>query len=281
MPTYEITATVEPALAAEYERYLRAEHVPDLLATGFFRSAVVERAAPDRVHVRYDAIDGTALDRYLADHAPRLRAHAAERFPRGVTLTRERWETVERWDEARVAAGSPLASVALVLHRDLAAVRRSVEAYPDDETPWLERQGLPNVGGTLVLHLAGNLRHYVGAVLGGTGYVRDRDAEFARRAVPRTTLLAELDAARQALDAGLARLDDAALRAAYPERVGGRLLTTGDFLLHLAAHLAYHLGQLDYHRRVVTGDRRPIDAIAVAALPSRDAEARPTSGAPA
>ena len=281
MPTYEITATVEPALAAEYERFLRAEHVPDLLATGCFRSAAVERAAPDRLRIRYDAIDQVALDRYLAEHAPRLRARAAERFPQGVTLSRETWEPVERWDEARVAAGSPLASVATVLHRDLAAVRRSVEAYPDDETPWLERPGLPNAGATLVLHLAGNLRHYVGAVLGGTGYVRDRDAEFSRRAVPRTTLLAELDAARQALDAGLARLDDAVLQSPYPERVGGRLLTTGDFLLHLAAHLAYHLGQLDYHRRVVTGDRRPIDAIAVAALPSRDADARAASGAPA
>lgn len=160
-------------------------------------------------------------------------------------------------------------AVQAILCRELRAMRRSVEAYPDDDAPWAERPGLPNAGGTLVLHAAGNLQHFLGAVLGGTGYRRDRDAEFARRGVPRVALLAELDAAIAAVERGLAALPDAALAAPYPEPIAGRTVATGDYLVHLATHLAYHLGQLDYHRRVVTGDRRPVGALAPAELPER------------
>jgi len=160
--------------------------------------------------------------------------------------------------------------VRAILCRELGAVRRSVEAYPDDASLWEERPGLPNVGGTLVLHIAGNLPHYVGAVLGGSGYRRDRDAEFARRGVARDELLAEIDEASRAVERGLTLLTDEALATQYPERIAGRTVTTGDYLVHLACHLAYHLGQLDYHRRVVSGDRRGVGAISPADLPVRD-----------
>ena len=160
--------------------------------------------------------------------------------------------------------------VQAVLLRELAAVRRTVEAYPDDASLWAQRPGLPNAGGTLVLHLAGNLQHYVGAVLGRSGYRRNRDAEFSRRDVSRTVLLGEIEAARQAVERGMAAVTEETLTAAYPEQIAGRTVATGDFLVHLTTHLAYHLGQLDYHRRVVTGDGRSINAIAVVELPVRD-----------
>ncbi len=155
-----------------------------------------------------------------------------------------------------------------ILLRELAAVRRSIEAYPDDASLWQTPPGPPNAGGTLVLHIAGNLRYYVGAVLGGSGYVRDRDAEFARHDVSREDLLAEVDATHDAIAATIEALADDALAQPYPERVGGRTVSTGDWLVHLAAHLAYHLGQLDYHRRLVTGDRRSIGALPIAELPT-------------
>ncbi|HET6681289.1 MAG TPA: DUF1572 family protein [Gemmatimonadaceae bacterium] len=154
-----------------------------------------------------------------------------------------------------------------LLRRDLAAVRRSVEAYPDAASLWEERAGLPNTGGTLALHLAGNLQHYIGAVLGHTGYVRDRDSEFSRRGVPRGELIAGLDAAARAIDVAFASLDGHAVTQAYPEQVAGRTIATDVFLVHLAVHLTYHLGQLDYHRRVVTGDRTGVNAVAVRELP--------------
>lgn len=158
-------------------------------------------------------------------------------------------------------------TTSVILRRELAAVRRSVEAYPDDESLWAERPGFPNAGGTLSLHVAGNIRHYVGAVLGRSGYVRDRDAEFSRRGVPRAVVVAEIEEARTAVERALGALSDDALSAPYPQDISGRTVSTADFLVHLATHLAFHLGQLDYHRRAVTGDRRSIDAVASAALP--------------
>ena len=96
-----------------------------------------------------------------------------------------------------------LQSVAAILDRDLRTLRREVEAYPDDRALWQEVSGISNVAGTLVLHLAGNLQHYVGARLGQTGYVRDRSAEFASRDVPRSELLRQIEAARAAVKAAL------------------------------------------------------------------------------
>jgi uncharacterized damage-inducible protein DinB len=161
-----------------------------------------------------------------------------------------------------------------MLLRELAGVRRTVEAYPDDASVWTTIPGLPNAGGTLVLHLAGNLQHYLGAVLGRSGYQRDRGAEFSRRDVPRPQLLAELDAAKHAVERGIDATSDDELATPYPELIAGRTVLTGDFLLHLATHLAYHLGQLDYHRRAVTGDQRSIGAIAPGDLPAPNVEAR-------
>jgi hypothetical protein len=160
------------------------------------------------------------------------------------------------------------AAIAAILDRDLQALRREVEAYPDDRSLWQRVPGIINTAGTLALHLTGNLQHYVGAQLGGTGYVRDRPAEFARRDVPRAELLREIDAARSAVRAGLAHLPDARLAADYPETIAGVRVATGEYLVHLATHFAYHLGQLDYHRRVVTGNESGIGAVRPAELSS-------------
>jgi uncharacterized damage-inducible protein DinB len=140
-----------------------------------------------------------------------------------------------------------------VLRRDLATLQAQLDAYGDEQALWRPVPGIMNSGGTLALHLAGNVRHFIGAQLGGTRYVRDRDAEFTRRDVPRSELRDLVAAARVEVDATLARLDDDALDQPYPVAVGGARLSTGQFLVHLATHFAYHLGQLDYHRRVVTG----------------------------
>ena len=161
-------------------------------------------------------------------------------------------------------------TIRTVLLRELDAVRRSIEVYPDERSLWILPTGLPNAGGTLALHLAGNLQHYVGAVLGGSGYVRDRDAEFSRRDVPREELIAEIDRAREAVAIGMDALTDDALTAEYPEAIAGRTFVTADMLVHLAAHLAYHLGQLDYHRRAISGDRRSVGAVALSELPARE-----------
>jgi uncharacterized damage-inducible protein DinB len=156
--------------------------------------------------------------------------------------------------------------IARLFARDLGAVRREVAAYPDDASPWHALPGLPNCGGTLVLHLAGNLRHFVGAVLGGSCYVRDRDAEFNSRDLSRAELAALLEQTESEVARAMSTLDASRLANAYPIAIREHSVGTQLFLLHLVAHLTYHLGQLDVHRRVVTGDARSIDAVAIAPL---------------
>jgi uncharacterized damage-inducible protein DinB len=138
--------------------------------------------------------------------------------------------------------------------RDVAGIARQLEAYPAESEIWNAPRGIGNPPGNLTLHVAGNLQHFIGHVLGGSNYRRDRDAEFARSEVPLAELLAELDAASRAVDATLANVTDARLAEPYPLEFGEIQLGTGQFLAHLCGHLAYHLGQIDYHRRITTGD---------------------------
>ena len=158
--------------------------------------------------------------------------------------------------------------VRTVLRRDLGTLRRELDLYTDDAGPWREVPGLANCGGTLALHLAGNLRHFVGARLGTSGYVRDRAAEFAERDVPRAKLIALVDAATHEVDVALSTLDHRRLMAEFPDVVAGVRVTTGDLLLHLVAHFTYHLGQLNAHRRVVSGDAVSVGALSIPALAS-------------
>lgn len=153
-----------------------------------------------------------------------------------------------------------------VMTRELRALRREVEAYPSDADLWRIVPGIANPGGNLVMHLAGNLQYFVGAVLGGTGYVRNRDAEFGERDVPRQELIGEVDRALAAVETGLGRISESDLEKPFPEPVGGVTSTTGAFLSHLAVHLAYHLGQVDYHRRIISKDGTTVKAVAVAEL---------------
>ena len=97
MVTYEVTATVRVDLVPEYERYMIDRHIPDLLATGAFIGASFSRSTAGRYRIRYEAEGRDALDRYLAGHAPRLRAHVQEKFGDEVQLTREEWTVLEHW----------------------------------------------------------------------------------------------------------------------------------------------------------------------------------------
>ena len=152
------------------------------------------------------------------------------------------------------------------LVRELRSLRRELEHYPDEASLWITPESLPNSAGTLALHLAGNLQHYIGAQLGRSGYVRDRERQFSARDVPRSQILAEIDAAEEAIRNTLPRLTPEELAADYPEAVGGVRLRTDAYLLQVTVHLAYHLGQIDYHRRTVTGDQTSVGAVATADL---------------
>jgi uncharacterized damage-inducible protein DinB len=153
--------------------------------------------------------------------------------------------------------------------RELEAFAREVELFPDDERLWRTLPGVANSAGNLALHVCGNLRHFVGAVLGASGYVRNREAEFKARSGSRAEVARELrETARTVADC-LARLPREALERPYPEPVASLQLPCGRFLMHLAVHLGFHLGQAGYLRRIVTGDPRSAGTVPVAALADR------------
>jgi len=145
------------------------------------------------------------------------------------------------------------ASLGAIMLRELDTLRSEIAAYPSDADLWRVVPGISNPGGTLALHLTGNLRHFIGAKLGGTGYVRDREAEFSRKDLTRADLIRIVDQTMEELERSFGGLQEAELGREYPDAVAKVRLKTGDFLTHLASHFSYHLGQLDYHRRIVTG----------------------------
>jgi hypothetical protein len=159
--------------------------------------------------------------------------------------------------------------VGRMLKRELECFRSEVEMFPDDASLWKVVPGITNSAGTLAVHVAGNLRHMVGAVLGGSGYVRDRNAEFSRRGLTRKEVMAELKRAEEEIEPAIRMLNDAALAAPFPGDMHGMTMPTRRFLIALEVHAAFHLGQAGYIRRVVTGD----------ATSSHPIETEPLSGA--
>ncbi len=138
-----------------------------------------------------------------------------------------------------------------VLLKDLEAVRNELQAYQREENLWISLPGLSNSGGNLVLHLTGNLCHFIGAQLGGTGYVRNRDAEFGEVNVLRSTLEEHIDGTVAVVSEALSSLDETKLAEPYPLEIEGTQIQTGMFLARLVSHLAYHLGQINFHRRTI------------------------------
>lgn len=163
---------------------------------------------------------------------------------------------------------SLVGAIGTMMLREMVTLRKEIEAYPSDESLWKVVPGISNSGGTLALHLAGNLQHFIGAVLGGSGYIRNREAEFSVRGLSRAEVLNLIDQATGSLTHTFRSLTDEVLGRQYPERVGKVRLTSGDFLVHLEGHLAYHLGQIDYHRRITTGAGALSGALSPGALVS-------------
>lgn len=139
-----------------------------------------------------------------------------------------------------------------MLLRDLQKVKEEVSAYQEDSDLWAIPDGVKNSGGTLALHLAGNIRHFIGHLLGKTGYKRQRDLEFSARNISREDILSDLEQAMQVVKETLPLWDESALESTYPSDVFGANRSVEDILLVLTTHLSYHLGQLNYHHRIVS-----------------------------
>jgi len=130
-------------------------------------------------------------------------------------------------------------------------LKEEINLFSSEESLWLLKGDIKNPAGNLGFHIAGNLKHFIGATLGNNGYVRQRDKEFSEQNIPREKILKELEEAKQVIAEVLPRLSDDDLQKIFPLETFGKDRTVHLVLIQLVAHLNYHLGQMNYLRRMM------------------------------
>lgn len=138
-----------------------------------------------------------------------------------------------------------------LLIRDLGKLKNEIEQYHDEQKIWYTEKSIANSAGNLCLHLVGNLNTYIGTVFGKTDYIRNRDLEFSQKNVPKATLLKMIDDTILVVQQSLEKLSNAQLEEEFPFIIWQEKTSTAYVLMHLATHLTYHLGQVNYHRRLL------------------------------
>lgn len=135
--------------------------------------------------------------------------------------------------------------------RDLQQLHKEICLYNDETNIWKIEEGISNSAGNLCLHLIGNLNAHIGNQIGKTGYVRNRELEFSLKNIPKAELLQKIDETIIVVGSSLGKLAPEELDREYPVKVFDKMTSTEYLLVHLATHLAYHLGQINYHRRLL------------------------------
>jgi len=139
----------------------------------------------------------------------------------------------------------------ILFNRDLNKLKFEIESYEFENQIWAVNNDISNSGGNLCLHLIGNINTYIGAEIGKTGYIRNRPLEFSLKDIPKSELIEKIEDTIIVVNNALDSLTEADLQDIYPQIVFEKEMTTGFFLVHLSTHLAYHLGQINYHRRLI------------------------------
>jgi hypothetical protein len=134
---------------------------------------------------------------------------------------------------------------------DIRKLIEEVNMFKNEEDLWRTTGSVKNSGGNLVLHIIGGLNHFFGATLAHTGYVRNRDLEFSKKDVPRRELVAQLEELIPMIKATLNSFTDARMEAEFPVMFDDAMNSNGYVLTRLLAHLDYHLGQINYLRRIL------------------------------
>ncbi|GAB3797792.1 hypothetical protein GCM10028819_17560 [Spirosoma humi] len=142
-------------------------------------------------------------------------------------------------------------TIRTLFRRDLKKLSHEINQYKNEDLIWHTERSIANSAGNLCLHLVGNLNTYLGAEIGKTGYVRNRELEFSLKGIPKGELLKKIDDTMAVVDDALNMLTEAQLDEEYPTLVFDEKTSTGYFLVHLTTHLTYHLGQINYHRRLL------------------------------
>ena len=144
-----------------------------------------------------------------------------------------------------------LAAITNLFERDLDKLVKEIQSYEDENDIWRIKEGISNSAGNLALHLIGNLNHFIGSTLGNRGYVRNRDKEFSDKDVPKIKLIEDINETIQVIKRALKNLSRDDLEKDFPVAINNTISSTQFILLHLSGHLNYHLGQINYHRRLI------------------------------
>ena len=142
-------------------------------------------------------------------------------------------------------------TLSALFSRDLLKLKAEINAYQTASNLWKVEPGIGNSAGNLCLHLMGNLNHFIGATLGLTGYVRDRPKEFSDKDIPVKKLNLMIDETINMVHSVLSNFSSENLSKEFPLLVFEEKTSNEYMLVHLSTHLAYHLGQINYHRRLI------------------------------
>jgi len=142
-------------------------------------------------------------------------------------------------------------SIKSLFTRNLNQLKKEIESYQNEEAIWKIDKDILNSAGNLSLHLVGNINHFIGSILGNSGYVRNRELEFSLKNIPKTELILQIEKTIKIVHSSLDQLSEEDLKKEYPIEALGYPMTTEYFLIHLFGHLNYHLGQINYHRRLL------------------------------
>ena len=139
----------------------------------------------------------------------------------------------------------------ILFARDLKRLRNEIELYNNENNLWKIENNISNSAGNLCLHLIGNLNTYIGKEIGKIDYIRNSELEFSLKNISKAELLKNIDETILIVESSLNKLTQEDLIKVYPVIIFDSATSTEYLLMHLTTHLAYHLGQINYHRRLL------------------------------
>lgn len=139
----------------------------------------------------------------------------------------------------------------LLFNRDLLRLKSEINLYKDESKIWIVEKNIANSAGNLCLHLLGNLNTYIGAEFGKTNYIRNRELEFSLKNISKKELIDQIDSTIAVVEMSLNNITEKEIRSEHQILVFDKKSTLEYLLVHLTTHLTYHLGQINYHRRLL------------------------------
>ena len=141
--------------------------------------------------------------------------------------------------------------LANLYERDISKLIEEINLFKNEEDLWRTTGSVKNSCGNLVLHIIGGMNYLIGTTLAHTEYVRNRDQEFIQKNVEKKELIAKLEELITIINQTLNRLTPEQMENEYPIFFDKPKTSVSYVLVQLLAHLNYHLGQVNYLRRIL------------------------------